>query len=124
MDLFADVDEGLQALKDAAPTLIKDVPLLAPLVPFLPLLGIAMNAVSTVQDATGASLPDAVKQVAQTLTPGAPDSAALTQAAPTSVPVTQTASTIAAAASAVAAPTADASQAAVAQAVSQLPGGA
>lgn len=123
MDIFADIDEGLQAIKDSAPTLMADVPALKALAPWLPLLGITMQAVDTVQTAQGGTLAQAVQTVAQHLTPGQPDTSVLTQAAPASAPATDTASQIAAAAAAVAAPTPDAAQDAVTQAVAALPGG-
>lgn len=119
MDTYADLDEGLHALKDAVPTLGGDG---APLVPFLPLLGIAMTAVRAVQTATHDTLEDAVRTVAQHLTPGQPDTSALTQAAPASAPVTDSKALIAAAAKAVAAPTQEEAIEAATEAVNRLPG--
>jgi hypothetical protein len=122
MDFYADIDEALAALKDSAPTLMADVPALAPLAPFLPLLGLAMTSVSIVQGATGGSLQQAVQTVAQHLTPGQPDVPVLAGNAPANAPP-DAASQIAAVTAAVAAPTADAVQDAVTTAVAALPGG-
>jgi hypothetical protein len=123
MDFYADIDEALAALKDSAPTLMADVPALAPLAPFLPLLGLAMTSVSIVQGATGSSLQQAVQTVAQHLTPGQADSTILSLPAPAAQPLPDVQAQIAATAAAVAAPTADAAQAAVTTAVAALPGG-
>src|SRR5215475_8699352 len=86
MDWEGDAEEALKALQDAAPTLMNDVPQLKALSGFLPLLGITLSAVTTVQNATGGTTAEAVQAVAQTLTPGMDSSGALSVAATPSDP--------------------------------------
>jgi len=126
MDWSGDIDEALQALKDAAPTFLTDVPALAPLAGFLPLFGIAMQAVSTIQAANpAASTADAVQAVAQHLTPGQPQAPALApnaSADPSGQSPDDNAAMVQAAAAAAAAPDPATVQNAITNAVATLPG--
>jgi hypothetical protein len=98
VDWKADAEEALKALSDAAPLLVADVPQLAPLAPFLPLIGITLKGVSIVQTQTGGSTAEAVSAVAATLTPGMANAQALTAAAPHPQPTAAAAVTAAKAA--------------------------
>lgn len=74
MDWKGDAVEAIKVLKDAAPAIAIDIPAIGP---FIPLLTIALSAVSTVQHSTGGTTASAVQMVAMHLTPGAPNADAL-----------------------------------------------
>lgn len=80
MDWEADAAEALSVLKKVAPIIVTEVPALKPLTPFLPLIGIALQAVLAVQRATGDDAGAAVRAVASTLAPGHANAPALTAA--------------------------------------------
>jgi hypothetical protein len=75
----ADAEEALTVLKEVAPGAVVADPELAPLAPFLPLLGIALRAVTVVAQVRDCPTDEAVHAVASHLTPGMGDSEELVQ---------------------------------------------
>jgi hypothetical protein len=80
-DTLTSIENALTAAQNELPSILgiisTFVPQLKPLLAFFPLLGVAINAVKVVQQATGGSTQDAMAQVTAHLSPTLPNAAVL-----------------------------------------------
>lgn len=84
--IFTDIDEALTAANTVLPTLIPIIgtfyPPAAALAPFLPLMSIVLQDVQLLQQQLGINTQQATATVAQHVTPGQPNAAALGPSTP------------------------------------------